>query len=46
MERVAMVGENKWQKWINKLGVFFKETTVRYFDEANLADAERWVREP
>jgi hypothetical protein len=45
VERVAMVGEEKWQKWISKLGALFAETNVRYFDESNLANAERWVRE-
>ena len=45
VERVAMVGEKKWQKWLTKIGsIFFLREHVQYFDRANLAEAERWVR--
>jgi hypothetical protein len=43
VERVAMVGEKKWQQWISNLGALFAKTEVRYFDESNLTDAECWV---
>ena len=45
VERVAMVGEKKWQEWISKLGALFAKTKVHYFDLADLAQAERWVRQ-
>ncbi|HEY1581837.1 MAG TPA: STAS/SEC14 domain-containing protein [Chthoniobacterales bacterium] len=44
VERVAMVGEKKWQAWLAKLGAIFMPERVRYFDLAALAEAERWVR--
>ena len=44
VERIAMVGEETWQKWMTKLGSFFVGDHVKYFDSAQLAEAERWVR--
>jgi hypothetical protein len=44
-ERVAMVGETRWQKWISKLGALFAATTVRYFDLKEMSDAVRWLHE-
>ncbi|HEY4284240.1 MAG TPA: STAS/SEC14 domain-containing protein [Chthoniobacterales bacterium] len=45
VERVAMVGEKKWQEWISKLGALFAAAKVRYFDVAELDEAKDWVRE-
>lgn len=45
IDRLAMVGENKWH---NRLAVFFKPFTraeVRYFDRANMATARVWLEE-
>ena len=44
VERVAMVGEKKWQRWLTKIGSVFLHERVRYFDLPDLAAAERWVR--
>ncbi len=44
IERIAMVGEKKWQEWLAKIGSIFTPERVRYFDLANLDSAERWVR--
>ena len=44
VERVAMVGEKRWQKWLAKIGGVFMPERVRYFDLADLAEAKRWVR--
>ena len=45
VERVAMVGEKKWQEWLTKIGsIFIMRDHVKYFDMANLAEAESWVR--
>jgi glutathionylspermidine synthase len=43
VERVAMVGEKRWQEWLAKIGEVFMPERVRYFDLADLAKAERWV---
>jgi hypothetical protein len=40
-----MVGEKKWQEWLTKIGsIFIMRDHVKYFDMANLAEAEGWVR--
>jgi hypothetical protein len=44
VERVAMVGEKKWQKWMTKIASWFVGTDVRYFDVSQRAEAEQWVR--
>lgn len=43
VERVALVGEKTWQKWMIKIGSLFAADHVKYFDHAQLAEAERWV---
>lgn len=44
VERIAVVGEQAWQKWMIKLGKFFAPETLKYFDARERAEAERWVR--
>ena|SRR5713101_7361315 len=44
VERVAMVGEKKWQEWMTKIASWFVGTDVRYFDVSQRAEAEQWVR--
>ena len=45
LERMAMVGDKAWEKWMAKLGAYFAPEMVKYFDASELAEAERWVRE-
>ena len=45
IERMAMVGEKKWQ---HGMTVFFKpftKATIRYFDRAEIAEARKWLDE-
>ena len=45
VERVAMVGEKKWQEWLTKIGsIFVMRHQVQYFAASALAEAGRWVR--
>jgi hypothetical protein len=44
VERIAVVGEKKWQKWLMKLGAFFLREDLKYFESSDLAEAERWIR--
>jgi len=44
VERVALVDEKRWQKWLAKIGGVFMAERGRCFDLADLAEAERWVR--
>jgi hypothetical protein len=45
VERIAMVGEKKWQHWMTKITSWFVHADVRYFDASQEDQAERWVRE-
>ncbi len=45
IERVAMVGEKAWQKWMAKVGSFFLPENLKYFDMAELAAAESWLED-
>jgi len=44
MERVAMVGEKKWQHWLTKIASWFVDADVRYFDISQRVEAEKWVK--
>ncbi len=44
IDRIAVVGESRWQRGV---AVFFKPYTaadVRYFDMAAVKEARRWIR--
>ena len=46
IDRLAIVGDKKWE---NTMATFVKPFTaaiVRYFDTDNIEEAERWIREP
>ncbi len=45
VQAVAMVGEKTWQKWMIKIGALFSPDCVKYFDHAQLPEAEQWLRE-
>lgn len=43
IERVAMVGETKWQQWMAAFCRPFTSAKVRYFDKAQLSEAVAWL---
>jgi SpoIIAA-like len=43
VERVAIVGERKWQEWLAALCKPFTRAIVRYFDHQKLIEARAWV---
>ena len=45
IERLAMVGEKKWQHGLAAFGKPFTLATIRYFDQADAAEARQWVGE-
>ena len=45
VERLAMVGEERWQDWVTRLTDLFAPGDVRYFDEDDLAASWAWIRE-
>lgn len=44
VERLAMVGEERWQDWVTRLTDLLVPGDVRYFDEGDLDEAWAWVR--
>ena len=45
IERIALVGENKWQEWMAKVCKPFTMATIRYFDASEIDAAWAWLRE-
>ena len=45
IEKLAMVGEKKWQQSMAMFGKSFTKATIRYFDHADIAEAMKWVAE-
>lgn len=43
IERVAMVGERKWQQWMAAFCQPFTAAKVRYFDKADALQAAAWL---
>lgn len=45
IERLAVVGETKWQQWLAEFGKPFTAAQVRYFELTALAQARAWLEE-
>ncbi len=45
VERLAMVGDERWEAWVAKATDFLAPGDVRFFDAARLDEAWAWVRE-
>ncbi len=43
-ERIAIVGEKRWLKWMTALGNLFTPTEIRYFTRDELQQAWDWLR--
>jgi hypothetical protein len=43
MERLAVLGEKKWQQAITTFCKPFTTATIRYFDHANAVEARQWL---
>ncbi len=46
IERIALVGETAWEKWMAVVCRPFTMANVRYFDAADTDAAWQWVQEP
>ncbi len=44
-QRIAIVGDKTWHKWMTMLGNAFTDTSVRFFNRDQLAEAWDWLRE-
>ncbi len=45
IERLAIVGESKWQEGMALFCKPFTSATVKYFDHADVAQAQSWIAE-
>lgn len=45
VERIAMIGEKKWQKWMAQLAKPFTAAEVRYFDAAEAVAGRAWIEQ-
>jgi len=45
IERVALVGEKTWEKWMTCVCKPFTMAKVQYFDASNIAAAWAWLKE-
>jgi len=45
LDRIAMVGDQRWEKWMVQVCKPFTKATVRYFDASHVDDAWIWLRE-
>jgi hypothetical protein len=45
IERLAMVGETKWQHGMATFCKPFTKATIRYFDHAEAGAARKWLGE-
>ncbi len=45
IERIAIVGDKKWEKWMAAVCKPFTLAKIKYFDVSELATAEQWIAE-
>lgn len=45
IERIALVGEKKWEEWMSKVCKPFTMAKIRYFDAAEIDAAWKWLQE-
>jgi hypothetical protein len=45
IERIALVGDRKWEAWMARVCKPFTMAKVEYFDVTKLDDARKWIKE-
>jgi hypothetical protein len=45
IDRIAMVGEKTWEKWMVAVCKPFTMAKIRYFDAADIEAAKKWLAE-
>lgn len=45
IERIALVGENKWEEWMAKICKPFTMAKIKYFDAGDIDAAWQWLEE-
>jgi SpoIIAA-like len=46
IDRIALVGEKTWDKWMAKVCKPFTMAKIQYFDASDIESARRWLEEP
>jgi SpoIIAA-like len=46
IERIALVGDKTWEKWMAKVCKPFTMAKIRYFDAAEIDAGWKWLEEP
>jgi len=46
IDRVALVGDRAWEKWMAKVCKPFTRATVNYFDVGDIESAWEWIEAP
>ena len=45
IDRIALVGDKRWEKWMAKVCRPFTMARIRYFDTSKIEDAWNWLKE-
>jgi len=45
IERIALVGDRKWEAWMAKVCKPFTKAKIRYFDATEIEEAWKWLEE-
>ena len=45
IDRIALVGDKKWEEWMTKLSKPFAKAEVKYYNHTQLHEAWDWLRE-
>lgn len=43
LEKVAMVGDKKWEEWLTKLMKPFTTAEVKFFESSKIEEAQIWI---
>jgi len=46
IDRIALVGEKKWEEWMAKVCKPFTMAKIEYFEAAKIDDAWAWLKTP
>ncbi len=45
IEKIALVGEKKWEEWMAKVCKPFTMAKIQYFDSSDIASAWKWLEQ-
>jgi len=45
IDRIALVGEKKWEEWMAKVCKPFTMAKIQYFDASNVDEAWKWLQQ-